>query len=49
MYDGHKKAVYRILVEIKSPLRLLINRPDGEPIDIDSEEYLWTHLLVFET
>jgi len=49
MYQDHKRAVYRILLEIKSPLRLLVNRPDGHPIDVDSEEYLWTHLLIMET
>ena len=38
-----------MLCSIKSPLRIVIIRPDGQEIKVPDVEYSWTHMAIFET
>jgi len=49
MYDHHAKVIMRILVEVQSPLKLVILRPNGEQIEIDNNENSHKHTVIFET
>ena len=39
----------RMLVEISSPIKLVVVRPDGQEIRVDSELNSFKHVAVFES
>ena len=48
IYDDYRKAILRVLVEIQSPLRLVVSK-EGETVEVENSDYNWRHLALFET
>lgn len=49
IYNAYRKALMRLLLKVKTPIRLKVFKPDGEEIPIDDNYYTWEHLALFET
>jgi hypothetical protein len=49
IYNSYRKALMRLLLKVKTPIRLKVFKPDGEEIPIDDNYYTWEHLALFET
>lgn len=43
------QVLLRMLVSVQSPLRIVVNRPTGEAIEVDDAQYTFKHTVVFET